>query len=281
MKTENPSAEVSDIISTFLMGYRKAMHCTTNESPAKLMMGHDIRTLLDTVNPLYKPQYLQSDRSDEIHKRVKHVQQNQIRNYKGHREISFTEGENVVIRDYRDPNQEKWMSVKIHKVLGSRTYLAKITSSGRLIKRHTNQIRKACVENGNEVLENENIKRRFEEQKRNYDLTKIVKNKSQYSLAKGKGASGTVCISSSTPVNGTNVTEAIIDEGESEEYNSCFSYDGFEGFDNNIDSDSSLINELPNIVENNSNPKQDEYSDILKDRLRKVVKKPDRLGYKK
>ncbi len=73
------------------------------------------------------------------------AQQNQIKYSKGKRCVTFDEGEKVIIRDYSNPNKVSWMAAKIVKVLGRRTYLTQIAESGRSLKRHLNQIRKAHV----------------------------------------------------------------------------------------------------------------------------------------
>ncbi|XP_051165706.1 uncharacterized protein K02A2.6-like [Leptopilina boulardi] len=94
-------------VSRYLFAYRNTPHCTTGESPAKRFFGRELRNRLDL---------LRSKRTDLAN-------ENQIKFFKGHRDISFSKGENVFVRNYKNPMKPSWSSAQIKEVLGDRTYL--------------------------------------------------------------------------------------------------------------------------------------------------------------
>ncbi|XP_055536158.1 uncharacterized protein K02A2.6-like [Wyeomyia smithii] len=50
---DEQNKSVCSIIANFVMGYRKAVHCSTGMSPALLMLGKDIKSSLESMNPRY------------------------------------------------------------------------------------------------------------------------------------------------------------------------------------------------------------------------------------
>lgn len=56
----------------------------------------------------------------------------------------------MVVKDYSDPNKSSWVDAIIFKVVGPRTYICKLLSPGRNLKRHLNQIRVNVINNANE-----------------------------------------------------------------------------------------------------------------------------------
>lgn len=42
---------VRTIVANFLIGYRKSVHCTTQLSPSQMMLGRDLKTTLDLLQP--------------------------------------------------------------------------------------------------------------------------------------------------------------------------------------------------------------------------------------
>lgn len=117
------------ILNKFLFDYRITKHCITNESPAKLLFGRELKSRFSLLKPPL---------TTEV---IKGSQQNSIETYKGKRNKNFNVGEEVFIRDYRDPNKQSWSPAVIKKKLGPRNYSCWLTNEERDIKRHLNQIR--------------------------------------------------------------------------------------------------------------------------------------------
>lgn len=80
-----------------------------------------------------------------------------ISNYKGRRSVSFEKGQNVFIRNYSNVNKKSWSPAIIEDKMGPRSYWC-IMSTGRIIKRHTDQIRAGVEDNKNiEIEDSKNI----------------------------------------------------------------------------------------------------------------------------
>ena len=73
-------------ITCFLLQYRNAVHATTNESPPKLLLGRQLRSRLDLIKP---------NTRDTVEKK-------QFEAFTEPKRSQFSEGENVMVRDYRD-----------------------------------------------------------------------------------------------------------------------------------------------------------------------------------
>lgn len=114
-------------------------HCTTGESPAFIFLGRSIRTRFDLIKPPI------------IRDVILEKQEKSISDYKGKRIVDFEEGQNVLIRDYSNPNKNSWAPAVIKTKIGPRSYTC-LLRNGRLIKRHTDQIKPATV-----YMSNENI----------------------------------------------------------------------------------------------------------------------------
>lgn len=138
MKSKSENFDLDLSLCRFLFDYRSAKHCTTNETPAKLMFNREIKTLFNLLKPPTQEQI------------VDKAQERQISNFKGKRSITFSVGEKVVVKDYSDPNKSAWVDAVIFKVNGPRTYICKLLSSSRNIKRHLNQIRMGVKDNVNQ-----------------------------------------------------------------------------------------------------------------------------------
>lgn len=135
--TEGQNIDV--VLSRFLMDYRNMKHCTTGESPAFIFLGRSIRTRFDLIKPPI------------IRDVILEKQEKSISDYKGKRIVDFEEGQNVLIRDYSNPNKNSWAPAVIKTKIGPRSYTC-LLRNGRLIKRHTDQIKPATV-----YMSNENI----------------------------------------------------------------------------------------------------------------------------
>ena len=83
-------------IICFLLQYCNAVHATTNESPAKLLLGRQLRSRLDLIK---------SNTRDT-------VEEKQFESFSEPKRSQFSEGEVVMVRDYRE-NTNKWTDTKI------------------------------------------------------------------------------------------------------------------------------------------------------------------------
>lgn len=145
--------DVRGIVANFLMGYRKATHCTTQVAPVEAMLGRDIKSSLDRFNP----RQLSNDKITKayITRNILRQQKSQIKNYGGTRNTTFVVGDKVIVRDYKDPNKPAWTSAIVRNVLGQRNYRVELTANGRMIKRHLDQMRRDTRPT-TETLEKEN-----------------------------------------------------------------------------------------------------------------------------
>lgn len=90
---------------------------TTGHSPAKLMFGRTIKTILDTLKP----------RSDE--------EDNYVIVRKGVKLREIELGSKVRMRNYRSSGP-KWTTATVGKKLGNRNYIVKENDTGVCHKRH-------------------------------------------------------------------------------------------------------------------------------------------------
>lgn len=125
-------SNVDIIIQRYLFDYRTTEHCSTGESPAKIMFGRSLRTRFT----LCQPPTVEKNISKALNKQVGH--------FKGNRELTFEIGELVSIRDLRDPNPKtkKWIPAVVKEILGPRTYVCQEKDGHVLHHRHLNQIHK-------------------------------------------------------------------------------------------------------------------------------------------
>ena len=121
MKSE--SASLNKKIANFLLMYRNTPHATTNETPAKMFLGRNLRSRLDLMKPDIKGTVQQKQMKKALEKRTP------IR--------LFDNGQPVTVRDYR--GQNKWMNGTVSAQLGPLMYEVK-TAAGSYWRRHTDQI---------------------------------------------------------------------------------------------------------------------------------------------
>ncbi|MCG8113098.1 MAG: RNase H-like domain-containing protein [Candidatus Thiodiazotropha taylori] len=122
------SSSLNQKIGSFLLAYRNAPHATTNESPAKLFLGRNLRSRLDLIKPNVR---------DTVEKK-------QFESLTEPKRPQFNEGENVMVRDYRD-NGKKWTSAKITEKKGPLSYKVMTEDQGNW-RRHADQMIKTSVE---------------------------------------------------------------------------------------------------------------------------------------
>lgn len=114
-------------VSRFLLAYRSTVHCTTNETPAKLFLGRQLRTRLDCIKP-------------DVREHVADQQHKQIEGHKGSRQVTFQKGQSVLVKDYRG-RKACWVPGTISQCLGPVTYSVMIDNDAtRIWKRHANQL---------------------------------------------------------------------------------------------------------------------------------------------
>ncbi|XP_062542480.1 uncharacterized protein LOC134210451 [Armigeres subalbatus] len=128
---------VQQIIVNFLLGYRNAEHCVTRMSPARMMMGRELRTSLDLMFPRSWRKTLVEQ---EARQAILNQQQSQVKNYKGNRDIEFEVDDKVIVRDYTNPNKASWTPGTVISKQGRRNWEVKLSKNGRVIKRHLNQM---------------------------------------------------------------------------------------------------------------------------------------------
>ena len=115
-------------ITCFLLQYRNAVHAIINESPAKLLLGRQLRSRLDLIKPNTKET----------------VEKKQFEAFTIPKRSQFSEGEKVMVRDYRE-NTNKWTDVKITEKSGPLSYKDTTGDQGKW-RRHADQMVWTSVE---------------------------------------------------------------------------------------------------------------------------------------
>lgn len=133
------------VINKFLFDYRVTKHCTTSQTPSKLMFGREVKSLFSLMKPPI------------VSDIIKEKQLAQIKNYKGKRNSEFSIGQKVYVRNYKNPNKAGWSPATIKKKLGPRNYTCLLAHENRNIKRHLDQIRDANVEENIDLSGNDTI----------------------------------------------------------------------------------------------------------------------------
>ncbi|XP_044744348.1 uncharacterized protein K02A2.6-like [Coccinella septempunctata] len=124
---EGHPVDTNTVLCRFLLDYRTTKHCTTGETPAKIMFGRNIRTRFDAI--LYKP-------SSVLRNRVLEAQDRQKKYFKGNNHVQFLVGDTVLVKDYRDQNKPTWIKGIIQKKIGRVTFLVYIPELEKNRKRH-------------------------------------------------------------------------------------------------------------------------------------------------
>ena len=126
--SKKDSGSVAKKLSNFLMAYRNAPHCTTNETPAKLFIGRDLPSRLDLVKP-------------DIRREVEQ-KQCEMRERRNSALRTFEPGQSVY-RDYRK-HHDRWTSGNIVAKTGPVSYTVEV-APGVTWRRHTDQLRASNV----------------------------------------------------------------------------------------------------------------------------------------
>lgn len=121
------------------------VHCTTNESPAKLLLGRELKSRFNLLKPPITKAIIEAK------------QYSMIENFKGRRNIKLLEGQKVYVRTYKNPNKAGWSPAVVKKCFGPRNYSCLLTHENREIKRHIDQIKPRDEQQLNKILKNEPI----------------------------------------------------------------------------------------------------------------------------
>ena len=97
-------------LATFLLAYRSATHATTGESLTMLLLGRGLRTRLDAVRP---------DTRKTVERRQAFSGEQ-----KGGKDRSFSVGEKVAVRNYRD--DQRWIAGIIQEKKGREHMLCRL-----------------------------------------------------------------------------------------------------------------------------------------------------------
>lgn len=125
-KADFENIAVNSFLQRFLLDYRNSVHCTTGETPARLMLGRPMRTRIELLKTGLKETV-----TDKLKQRACR---------KGGTVRQWEDGDSVWARDYRIQN--KWVSAKITKRLGINMYEVQSVADNRLRwSRHADQLR--------------------------------------------------------------------------------------------------------------------------------------------
>ena len=117
-------------IAKVLFAYRNTPHCTTGNSPAKLLLGRQFRTRLD----LLRPNMAEHVEKKQWTQKLSHDKSVQSR--------TFSQGQSVLIRIYGQ--KRKWTCGTILKPTGPVSYIVKLPN-GMTWRCHQDQL-KSCSE---------------------------------------------------------------------------------------------------------------------------------------
>jgi hypothetical protein len=122
---DKENADIHKKLANFLLTYRNTPHATTNETPASLFMGRNLRCRFDLIKP-------------DLRRTVQNKQMKTAISTKAEKLREFETGQQVAVRDYR--GKEKWTSGEVIQRKGPLNYEVK-TEAGGIWKRHADQIR--------------------------------------------------------------------------------------------------------------------------------------------
>lgn len=124
------SDDLNKKLNCFLLMYRNTPHSTTNETPAKLFMGRNLRVRLDLLKPDTKQHVTDIQMKTSFSDRAKF------------RELEL--GQKVLARDFRPSSKEKWVTGIIVSRDGPLMY--KIDLGNVVWRRHIDQLRATGVQ---------------------------------------------------------------------------------------------------------------------------------------
>lgn len=119
-KADKSTRTLQHKLDRFLIAYRSAPHATTDQSPAQLFLGRNIKTRLDL---------LKSDVTRGVNKKLLQSNDSALKSFEDH--------QNVSVRDY-GPGP-KWVNGIVVERMGPVLYRVKVHD--QMWKRHTEQLR--------------------------------------------------------------------------------------------------------------------------------------------
>ena len=125
-------------LARFLFQYRITPHATTGETPAKLLMGRQLRSHLSLLHP-------------DLERKVANAQERQKRQYdKNAHERNFETGDPVLARNYS--GQNRWIPGTVLERTGPVS--ARVQIGDTVVRRHNDQLRQSIAapqtpQNGN------------------------------------------------------------------------------------------------------------------------------------
>ena len=138
----NTGIPLLTLISRYLFYYRSSIHCSTNETPFKLMFSREMRTHFNKLQPNFVKNV-----NKEIDNKI-------VRINNRRKSRTFKEGDRVFIRNY-SKNGKPWVPAEVQHRRGANVYICK-TKLNQIWKRHSDQIR-ALVYDINQNISNEDM----------------------------------------------------------------------------------------------------------------------------
>lgn len=198
LNDKNPD-DFDTILNRLLADYRATKHCTTQESPFKLIFGREMKTRFSSVKPpLIKDVILDKQRTI-------------VQNFRGKRNDEFKNGQNVFIRDYSNPNKDGWMKAEIKEKIGPRSYNCVILKSNRCIKRHLDQIRGNTDNTLISSSKNVEIDRTVRDSN-TFDDKSIAENHSEFAEEIGENNNASTPIRELRPRKNIDYNESSVEE---------------------------------------------------------------------
>lgn len=131
---------IQEILNEFLFAHRTTPHCTTKITPAELMFGRKLKTVLALLKNDTSKNVTDDKLQDIVQNNVQKAQARQRQHFQGERVKVFDVNDTVTVKNYRIVNKVKWIKGIVRKRIGPRSYLIFIPELDRTWKRHINQI---------------------------------------------------------------------------------------------------------------------------------------------
>lgn len=132
--------KIPEKLQEYLFEYRNTVHCSTGMTPARLMLGRDLRSRLDLIVP---PRVSKNSLSEEKNDNVS------ISKANGR---IFNIGQKVWVKCF-DNRKPYWSKGVIISKIGNRMYMVHLVDQGVKCRRHVDQLRRYCVDNKNELTD--------------------------------------------------------------------------------------------------------------------------------
>lgn len=134
--------EFNNKLREFLFSYRNSKHSVTEESPAKLLFGKQLKSRLDlliTAKVQPPPPPPLSSPPTALSNVVERNQSLQCKYYRGSRSTKFAPDDCVLARCVKN-NIKNWLPGVVKKKIGRSVYIIFIPSLNVNLKKHTNQL---------------------------------------------------------------------------------------------------------------------------------------------